>query len=1299
MSFGGTRPVLCLLLGVLALNAQTNRLSFRPVEAEYSNFLDRIIMISASPNVLHVYDPVARVDQTVSLGRAPLALSVSLDGRYAAVGHDGLISYVNLQTRVVDRTFTVTGSAQKLLLGADYVYVAGVSGGALSLVRISTGAVTQGANFNGAAFRLHPSGNSIYAVDSYYFSKYDLTVSSNQTKSVYLGYNLVCGRIWFSPDGGRIYNGCATVHRASTDAALDMTALVSFPGLSSLAGISESSVTGRVAVIPLLETGSSTDIAGQVRLYESGSLREIGRFRLPAFTVGSNSYAAHGRWVFLNSTGASMHVLVQADNTSGLLNDFAVQSFALANPAPCFASFNPGSVSIPASGSLAEIGISAAADCVYQAVSSVPWIQVVSGGFGSGDSTIRIHVRANTATGSRTSSVIMGTQTLTVTQAAAAAGSGVQQRLSYRVVDAEYSKALDRIVLVSAGPDELHLYDPVTRTGQFVPLAHTPLSVSVHPDGLRAAVGHNGFVSYVNLQTASVERVYAVPGTALDVVLGANGYAYVFGGSGYNAGPLHSVLLSSGAVTTVANLSAAPARLYSTGNYIYANASSYMTKWDIRQGVATLSSSTYSISTCGNLWLSEDGVRMFTGCGGVFRTSEVPQQDGVPNGSFVVGYGSTGVAWAAHSSSRASTAVLPGGAPSYYSTPVAGEVQLYADDGLILQGRLLLATYSDSAGVHQVQGKHVFWNRSADKLFVVSQVNASAALISDFVVETVTPAAIAGCAITLGSNAASVGASGGMLDIAINTGPGCIWDATASEHWLGLGIGGTRGTGSGTLRLNVQSNYPNTSARSAVVHISGRQFTVAQAASSGVSLSLSPVGFSHSGGSGYGTVYTNSSTRAWTAVAGASWITITNASGSGYGNFSFQVAANTGAARWAVITVGLESMTVTQSAAPGTPGTGMRFVGVTPCRLLDTRPGGSQLTGGVERGIRVAGNCGVSSSATAYSVNVTVVPLGPLGYLTLWPYGQSRPLVSTLNSLDGRVKANAAIVPAGDIGWISAYATNNSHLILDINGYFIPAAGANTSTSHPFNAVKPCRVADTRSAAGSNGGPSFTAGQSRTFSIRSVAGCDAIPTNVAAYSLNITAIPKSGALGYLTTWAAGGAQPFVSTLNSFTGTVVANAAIVPAGTNGDISVYVTDAADVVIDINGYFGPGGGTPLLYYPKTPCRISDTRGAFGSFGGPIAASGQARAWPVPNGSCGMPANASAYVLNATVVPSATLGYLTLWPSGAAQPLVSTLNSFDGSITANAAIVPAGVGGAVSSFVSNDTHLILDTTGYFAP
>ncbi len=59
--------VLTTLL-VSAAFGQTAALSFRPVDAEYSTALDRIIMVSASPNQLHIYNPVTKADTTVSLG-------------------------------------------------------------------------------------------------------------------------------------------------------------------------------------------------------------------------------------------------------------------------------------------------------------------------------------------------------------------------------------------------------------------------------------------------------------------------------------------------------------------------------------------------------------------------------------------------------------------------------------------------------------------------------------------------------------------------------------------------------------------------------------------------------------------------------------------------------------------------------------------------------------------------------------------------------------------------------------------------------------------------------------------------------------------------------------------------------------------------------------------------------------------------------------------------------------------------------------------------------------------------------
>ncbi len=375
-----------------------------------------------------------------------------------------------------------------------------------------------------------------------------------------------------------------------------------------------------------------------------------------------------------------------------------------------------------------------------------------------------------------------------------------------------------------------------------------------------------------------------------------------------------------------------------------------------------------------------------------------------------------------------------------------------------------------------------------------------------------------------------------------------------------------------------------------------------------------------------------------------------------------------------------------------------RFVPVPPCRVLDTRNpdstfGGPTLEGGSSRAFPIPQSaCGIPPSAQAYSVNVTVVPSGTLGYLTLWPAGQTQPLASTLNSWDGRIVANAAIVPAGANGAISVFVSGETDVIVDINGYFTADGSGNS-----FYTLPPCRVADTRYAPGAFGGPVMTAGLSRSFPFPS--SVCSIPSAAQAYSVNATVVPR-GPLSYLTLWPTGQDRPLVSTLNAFDGQVVANAAILPAGSSGAASAFVTDMTDLILDVNGYFGtPGGAAALSFYPLAPCRVADTRGTSSTFGGPSIGGGQSRDFPVPSSGCGVPSSARAYSLNVTVVPKGALPYLTMWPTGQGQPLVSTLNSFTGRVVANAAIVPAGTNGSVSVFAAGATDVILDINGYFAP
>ena len=63
------------------------------------------------------------------------------------------------------------------------------------------------------------------------------------------------------------------------------------------------------------------------------------------------------------------------------------------------------------------------------------------------------------------------------------------------------------------------------------------------------------------------------------------------------------------------------------------------------------------------------------------------------------------------------------------------------------------------------------------------------------------------------------------------------------------------------------------------------------------------------------------------------------------------------------------------------------------------------------------------------------MPPGPLGFLTLWPQDQPRPLASTLNALDAALTSNMALVPTNN-GSISIFVSTPSHVVIDTSGYF-----------------------------------------------------------------------------------------------------------------------------------------------------------------------------------------------------------------------------------------------------------------------
>jgi hypothetical protein len=126
-----------------------------------------------------------------------------------------------------------------------------------------------------------------------------------------------------------------------------------------------------------------------------------------------------------------------------------------------------------------------------------------------------------------------------------------------------------------------------------------------------------------------------------------------------------------------------------------------------------------------------------------------------------------------------------------------------------------------------------------------------------------------------------------------------------------------------------------------------------------------------------------------------------------------------------------------------------------------------------------------------------------------------------------------------------------------------------TVTGTSFYTLVPCRIADTRDAAGPRGGPSLLTGTSRNFPLAGVCG---IPPTAAAVAVNITVVmPASD--GYLTVYPAASSIPLASIINFRSGIVRANNAIVSLGASGQVAfscVMTSGSTDFVLDVTGYF---------------------------------------------------------------------------------------------------------------------------------
>lgn len=382
----------------------------------------------------------------------------------------------------------------------------------------------------------------------------------------------------------------------------------------------------------------------------------------------------------------------------------------------------------------------------------------------------------------------------------------------------------------------------------------------------------------------------------------------------------------------------------------------------------------------------------------------------------------------------------------------------------------------------------------------------------------------------------------------------------------------------------------------------------------------------------------------------------------------------------ATLVAAASATTAPAVASVASPNGASALVPVGPLRLADTRqaPCGCRRLDDHTIRVTVADRARIEGDVVAVAITVTALPTTFDGFVTVFPSGDPRPVVSTVNTRPDRVVANAAVVPTGVDGAIDVYGLRGGDVVIDLSAVFVATEDA---AAGRFVPIGPLRAVDTRTAAP----PAGALGPGDELVVPLPSG---VAPDATALVVNITSVGDA-APGHLSVRPVDAPPAATSVLNTTgSGAAVAASTIVPVARDGFV-VSSFGGGHVVVDVLGWFtGPSAARSRdgLFVPIAPTRLVDTRARPDR----LHAGGTIELAPPVVG-------AAAVVTNVTAVTADAAGFVTAYPAGTPFPPTSTVNpSFWNHTVANLAITGASERGlAYTSLRGAD--LVVDASGWF--
>ncbi len=339
------------------------------------------------------------------------------------------------------------------------------------------------------------------------------------------------------------------------------------------------------------------------------------------------------------------------------------------------------------------------------------------------------------------------------------------------------------------------------------------------------------------------------------------------------------------------------------------------------------------------------------------------------------------------------------------------------------------------------------------------------------------------------------------------------------------------------------------------------------------------------------------------------------------------------------------------------------LVPVAPVRVMDTRPA-TKPAANQQLIFAAAGFGPAPLSANALDVTVTALSEARNGSLTIWPCGSPMPTLPTMQFGKNTRTTDHVLATFNSTGRTCVQATRSTDVLVDMDGYY--------SSSSSYHPVVVQRIADT------TGATRPVAGHVVHITIPAAS----VPAGSSAVALTLTAVNEAHA-GHFTAFPCGSAAPSASALQFQSQRARSALAISKIGTNSQVCVRTSTAADLLADLTGYYAPTSS----FTPIAPRRVLDT--ATPKAGKVVRAN-------VALGS--VPNTASHVVLDVTATSEAKAGTITVYGCGQAKPSLPAVQFQAGTPVTNLAVPRLFSAGKVCLVPSQNTHLAVDVVGWYS-